>query len=118
MFDLGSIDRIQVYADYRSYPLWLLSRGEIVHNAHPSELEISEPLRRDLSAWAARYDEGVDWNDPAAAQWPAESAAREFFEDGRRLARRVSDELDAALPVEYVSAQFQVRELIPARDRS
>lgn len=75
---------IRLMADYGCWPLW--EEGGI--NLDPGLLPIDDDLRAELHAWSARFDDLLDWDNPAGTFVdPDEDAG--FEAEGRRLAGRL-----------------------------
>ena len=80
---------IKLMADYECFPLWEV---EAIGNIDPTDLPIDDGLRADLLAWARRFDDGLNWADPArSVVSPEEQAA--FEAEGLSLADRLRDAL-------------------------
>ena len=84
---------IKLMADYECFPLWEV---ETVGNIDPADLPIDDGLCADLLAWAQRFDDGLNWEDPArSVVSPEEQAA--FEAEGLSLA----DQLRTGLGPEW-----------------
>lgn len=83
--------RIKLMADYGCHPIWSLD-DEYGGNIDPAALGLSRPLAADLLAWAERYEDALDWDDPGAFREDDGFLERHEAE-GRRLAVRVAREL-------------------------
>lgn len=93
----GRAGAIRVMPDYACWPLWR-DDGE-GGNIDPETLPVSAALKAALSAWAAWFEAGFDWDDPAAS--PPIPNAGAFEAEGRRLATWLARELGPAWRVRY-----------------
>lgn len=82
---------IKVMADYECHALWH-DGGEEVGNIWPDAAGLSWSLARDLEAWAIRYDDAVDLNDPGAGSPWTSDEFDAFDREGDTLAARVAEE--------------------------
>lgn len=85
--------RIKVMADYACHPLWSMDEA-YSGNLDPEALGLSPGLAADLAAWAERFDDALDWDNPGAVRDDDGFLARHEAE-GRFLAGRLSGELAA-----------------------
>lgn len=83
--------RIKVMADYGCHPLWSMDEA-YSGNLDPEVLGLSPALVADLRAWAERFDDALDWDNPGAVCEEDGFVARHEAE-GRALAKRLSGEL-------------------------
>ncbi len=83
--------RIKVMADYACHPLWSMDEA-YSGNLDPEALGLSPALVADLRAWAERFDDALDWDNPGAVREEDGFVARHEAE-GRTLAQRLADEL-------------------------
>lgn len=84
-------ERIKLMADYGCQPIWSMDDaygGEIA----PEALGLSPALCSDLDAWAERFEDALDWDDPGAVREDDGFLERHEAE-GRRLGARVAREL-------------------------
>lgn len=86
---------IKLMADYECFPLWEV---EAVGNIDPATLPITERLHADLLQWARRFDDGLNWSDPARTVVSPEHQAA-FEMEGRRLADQLRAELGPEWPI-------------------
>jgi hypothetical protein len=89
--DVSDARRIEVMADYGTYPLWALDDG-LVGDFAPNHLGVSLELENDLWSWAADFDMSLNVDDPANSHWP-EERRRHHIQEGLALARRIKLEL-------------------------
>jgi hypothetical protein len=101
--------KIRPMADYECQPLWEI-REDGTRNVPVSQLNISPALADELLAWARRYDETLDREDPAASKFGSEEEKQDFERLGRRLWQALATELGARVKVTYFSETDQ-REL-------
>jgi hypothetical protein len=92
---------VKVMADYECWPLWDPNPPK---NLDPEELPISEPLRLDLTSWAAAFDQTLNRSDPASSGFASTHDAEHFVAQGRALVERLQGELGEAWHVEYMPA--------------
>lgn len=94
--------KLRLMPDYDCHPLWDV-RVDGVRNIAVDELAISPQLKRELSAWADRYDKTLDRDDPASSGFPSDQAELEFDQEGRHLWELLRKELGADVEVTYFS---------------
>lgn len=83
---------LKLMADYDCYPLW--GQGETgVDNVDPADLPISPGLRDALEAWAQRYDDTLDRDDPRRSGFHTPEAEAAFKAEGEVLLGRLKAEL-------------------------
>lgn len=83
--------RIKLMADYGCHPIWSLDDA-YGGNIDPAALGLSPALAADLAAWAERFEDALDWDDPGAFKEDDGFLDRHEAE-GRGLALRVAREL-------------------------
>ena len=83
---------MKLMADYDCFPLWEQTEAGI-RNIDPSELPISPALRDALDAWAKRYDDILDRDDPRQSGFRTMEDQVAFENDGRTLLERLKMEL-------------------------
>ncbi|WP_203075431.1 hypothetical protein [Falsiroseomonas ponticola] len=88
---------IRVMPDYACWPLW--DDAGQGGNIDPATLPIPQALVAALAAWAAWFEAGFDWADPAAS--PPMPDPDAFEAEGRRLAAWLARELGPAWRVRY-----------------
>jgi len=86
-------ERIKVMADYGCHPLWSMDEA-YSGNLDPEALGLSPALVADLMAWAERFDDALDWDNPGAVRDDDGFLARHEAE-GRLLAGRLAGEFAA-----------------------
>ena len=83
---------LKLRANYECSPLW--EQTEIgMDNVDPKDLPISQDLRNTLNAWAQRYDDTLNRNDPRRSGFPNPEAEAAFNVDGQALLDRLNAEL-------------------------
>lgn len=97
--------RIKLMADYECYPLWNMD-GE-VGDIDPMTLPLSPETRADLQAWAAMYDNILDWDDPAKSGFKCSEDADLFESKGLELWQKLQGELADEYEVVYQSYRLQ-----------
>jgi hypothetical protein len=85
-------------ADYDCFPLW---DNERIANVDPAELDLSAHLVSALDLWRSQYDATLNRNDPVSSGFASSEDEARFVEDGRRLARRMKNELGNGCAVSY-----------------
>ncbi|MGQ3354365.1 MAG: hypothetical protein ACT6XY_08305 [Phreatobacter sp.] len=85
--------RIKLMADYGCHPLWSMDEA-YSGNIDPEVLGLSPALVADLMAWAERFDDALDWDNPGVVRDDDGFLARHEHE-GRALASRLAGELAA-----------------------
>ena len=101
---------IQLMADYHSSPLW--EPGADPYNLDPATLPIDRDLQRDLRTWAREYDDTLNLKAPWESGFANPNAHARWLDEGRVLAARLADQLDAAqFTVVYVHEHDQVEDL-------
>jgi hypothetical protein len=93
----GHAGAIRVMPDYGCWPLW--EDGGPGGNINPATLPLSAALAAALDAWAAWFEAGFDWDDPAAS--PPIPRIGAFEAEGRRLAAWLARELGPGWRVRY-----------------
>ncbi|MCA0319124.1 MAG: hypothetical protein LCH88_13755 [Proteobacteria bacterium] len=83
--------RIKLMADYGCHPVWSMDDG-YGGNIDPEVLGFSPTLVADLNAWAERFEDALDWDNPGAFRENNGFLERHEAE-GRKLAIRVAREL-------------------------
>lgn len=83
-------ERIKVMADYACHPLWSMDQA-YSGNLDPEVLGLSPSLVTDLAAWAERFDDALDWDNPGAVRDDDGFLAAHEAE-GRLLAERLAEE--------------------------
>jgi len=78
-------------ADYGCHPVWSMDDG-YGGNIDPEVLGFSPTLVADLNAWAERFEDALDWDNPGAFRENNGFLERHEAE-GRKLAIRVAREL-------------------------
>lgn len=92
--------RIKLMADYECFPLWDMGPSG-PGNLDPRELPISRLLIERLEAWAGKYDETLDREDPSSSGFSTRNLHRSFVEEGRRLAVQLAQEVGDGCIVLY-----------------
>jgi hypothetical protein len=85
-------------ADYQCWPLWDEDEPD---NVDPASLGLSATLQERLTAWADDFEEGFNWDDPAASPDREPGWAEAFDATGRALAADVQRELGPDAVVRY-----------------
>jgi hypothetical protein len=93
----GRVAAIRVMPDYACWPLW--DDAGQGGNIDPATLPIPQALVAALAAWAAWFEAGFDWADPAAS--PPMPDPDAFEAEGRRLTAWLARELGPAWRVRY-----------------
>ena len=83
---------LKLMADYECSPLWEQTEAGM-DNVDPEDLPISQGLRDVLNAWAQRYDDTLDRDDPRRSGFSNAEAEVAFNADGRVLLDRLKAEL-------------------------
>ncbi len=83
---------LKLMVDYDCYPLWEGSEPG-ANNISPADLPVSPGLRDALNAWASRYDETLDRDDPRRSGFHDSVAEAAFKADGEALLRKLQVEL-------------------------
>lgn len=83
---------LKLMADYECSPLWEQTETS-TDNVDPEDLPISQSLRDALNAWAQRYDDTFDRDDPRRSGFPNPEAEVAFNVDGQALLDRLNAEL-------------------------
>lgn len=83
---------LKLMADYECSPLWEQTETG-TDNVDPEDLAISQGLRDALNAWAQRYDDTLDRDDPRRSGFPNPDAEVIFNADGQALLDRLKLEL-------------------------
>jgi len=99
------LKRIKLMAHYECYPLWHMD-GE-VGDIDPMTLSLSSETRSDLHAWAAMYDDTLDWDDPAQSGFKFPEDADRFERKGLELWQTLQVELSGEYEVVYQSYKLQ-----------
>ncbi len=102
--------KLRLMTDYECHPLWEILDGGSARNVAVEDLELSAGLVRELRAWASRYDETLNRDDPAASGFDSDEDELEFERTGRRLRAALADELGPNVKVTYFS-EIEQREL-------
>ncbi len=55
--------RIKLMPDYQCWPIWGVDG---IGNINPHTLPISQETVAHLEKWAAAFEEGFNWDDPAS----------------------------------------------------
>ncbi len=92
--------QIKLMADYDCFPLWEESPGT-VGNIDPSDLHISEGLRRRLIEWSEEYDATLNQDDPIASGFESRSDEKMFSLRGQKLRKELEEELGPGYVVTY-----------------
>lgn len=92
-------ERIKLSADYQCWPLWRPSGDDVDPHTLPLSTETIERLER----WADTYDGWLDLSDPARSPTPSPKEKRAFEQEGRRLWKRLRQELGPDYEVVYHS---------------
>lgn len=75
---------LKLMADYECSPLWEQTETGM-DNVDPEDLPIAQGLRDALNAWAQRYDDTLDRDDPRRSGFPNLEAEVVFNADGQTL---------------------------------
>jgi hypothetical protein len=97
--------RIKLMPDYDCWPLW--ETGEDVGNIDPASLPISERLQERLEAWARRYDETLNRENPATSGFASSEVESSFEKEGVALCAALMAELGEGSEVVYFSQAIQ-----------
>ena len=89
---------LKLMADYECFPLWETDENGL-KNINPNELSISEELKRDLLAWADKYDSTLDWDYPPDSGFKYKQEKLESEATGENLYERLKGELDEQFDV-------------------
>jgi hypothetical protein len=96
---------ILLMADYGADPLWRRYesvQGTRVVNLTLDSLPLSSPLKRELRAWATRFD-ALSRTDYA---WPSRAARQQWVTDGQALLDPVRRELGPGYDVTYSADHY------------
>jgi hypothetical protein len=85
--------RIKLMADYGCHPLWSMDEA-YSGNLDPDALGLSPALAADLAAWAERFEDALDWDNPGVVRDGDGFLAR-HEDEGRALASQLAEELAA-----------------------
>jgi hypothetical protein len=88
--------KLKLMPDYQCFPVWIATEN-CYGDVDPSELPLSNQLRSDLLRWSDWYDSSIDLADGRFVGFGEGDAEARFWEEGKRLARRLRQEL----PVNY-----------------
>ena len=83
---------LKLMPDYECYPLWEM-QGDGMENVNHENLPISEELKIRLSKWADRYDQTLNWEDPAQSGFTTHRDKKEFTDEGMSIILRLKEEL-------------------------
>lgn len=98
--EIGRNGNFEINARLPIFPLWESSKGEL-GNVDPSSLPISSDLIARLNAWAARFDQTLNLDDPMNSGFESDEMEEEFAEAGRSLCLALQKELGSAYTVFY-----------------
>ena len=95
------MEAVRVACDYGAFPVW-------------ADVKISDGLRRDLTSWAAVYDEILGLDEPFTERtWPNHLVSLpDWVVHGRSLAERLKREIGAGFTILYLNEQTHVWESI------
>lgn len=93
---------IELMADYNGYMLWRHDPPDI-GPIHPEKLPLKPETIQRLHVWAERYNDSLNWDDPAHTEPWSPEETQEFEEEGVRLWRLVREELSPDFEVGYYS---------------
>ncbi|MBP0019473.1 MAG: hypothetical protein J7647_18215 [Cyanobacteria bacterium SBLK] len=100
------VKKIKLMADYGCDPLWW-DESDIVGDIAPEMLPLAAETIQRLHQWANRYDETLDWDDPANSPgFQNEEDARDFEEEGLNLWQQIQQELSPNYTVSYFSEKL------------
>lgn len=88
--------------DYHCSPLWWDGEPGRIGNIDPAEIGLSSDLSQALWAWAARFDETLNQDDPAVSRFANASEFAAFARDGAQLEQRVREELSEGWTIRYL----------------
>lgn len=98
--------RLKLMPDYECSPLWWDGEPDgdsfRVGDIDPADLNLPPDLRRDLFAWADRFDATLDQDYPPDSKFASEQELESFIEDGRVLTERVRAALGPDCEIRYV----------------
>ena len=86
--------------DYNCFPVWCTD-SDNSGGIEPSQLSISQELKQDLFAWASRYDNTLNCDDPLNSGFESEEEEQKFREDGIKLHKRLQKELGKEIKVAF-----------------
>ena len=102
--------RIKLMAEYYQLALWWAD--DRVGSIDPAELPISQLLRDDISSWAKKYHNSLNWDSPAESVGFNETDRAAFEAEGRTLWQRLSRELPD-YDVMYLSQEGRLLHKLP-----
>ena len=91
MMSAATTRSLKLMADYECSPLWEQTETG-TNNIDPEDLPISQGLRDALNAWAQRYDDTLDHDDPRRSGFPNQEAEVAFNADGQALLDKLKAE--------------------------
>ena len=83
---------LKLMTDYDCHPLWAQNESG-TDNIAPASLPLSPGLRDALDAWAWRYDDTFDRDDPRRSGFSTPQAEAAFKAEGQVLLDRLKAEL-------------------------
>ena len=87
---------IHFEAQFGWYPLWETATEDgmtFMEEVDPESLPLSDALRRRIARWAERWDATFDHGYPPDSGFAGEEEARDFFEEGVRIAAALREVL-------------------------
>src|SRR4051812_18027096 len=103
--------KLRLMTDYDCYPIWERTPGGL-RNVAPESLPIPADLAKAIEAWADRYDNILNREDPASTAFASEDDERDFEETGLRLWIALREALGDRAEVTYYSHKER-RDLTP-----
>lgn len=94
------IKRIKIMTDYLYFPLWEM---DDVGDIDPTELPLSQKTIDRLLKWQNIYDNIMNWDDPASADFASENELLAFEQEGVNLWQIIQHELGADYQIYYFS---------------
>lgn len=94
--------KLKLMAEYGGTVLWSVG-GEHPGPIDPATLPLDPALRAAVQAWAETYDRTLNEDDPLDSGFASEVEEEAFDQEGRRLGRRLQDQLGPDWVVTYQS---------------
>lgn len=96
------MQEIRLMVDWFCEPTWVRqSKGGILDNISPFELNIPASLAGDLRRWWERHQQTYDASYPPDSGFETDAQWSTFQADGWALARRLREEMPASTVVTY-----------------
>jgi hypothetical protein len=84
---------VKIMPEYECYPIWISKNEGIFENIKPSELKISDALKRQIENWDSKFENTYDRKNPINSGFKNENEISVFEKEGFFIWANLAKEL-------------------------